>query len=160
MRASSALPVLLALIAVVALTSCTNTAPYPDPRVITALQATRPADRQHGIAPFDHRGDDAAKVQRFYAVLLALPVPHGQAAPCPPGIGVVYELGFEYSDGTSAFEAQAHADGCQLVDWPSPDGHTYVVRQIDGEGFWSLLADALGVPESQIYPVLPAPLTS
>jgi hypothetical protein len=156
MRASSTLPVVLALVALVTLTSCTSTAPYPDPHVITALDATRPADSQHGIAPFDHRGDDAAKVQRLYATLLALPVPHGQAAPCPPGIGVTYVLGFEYSAGVSAFEAQAQADGCQLVFWPSPDLHTYVARQIDGPGFWSLLADALGVPESQIYPVLPA----
>jgi hypothetical protein len=83
-------------------------------------------------------------------------VAQGPSATCPPGIGVTYELGFEYSDGASAFEAQAHADGCQLVDWPSPDLHTYVVRQIDGAGFWSLLADALGVPESQTYPVVPA----
>jgi len=123
---------------------------------VTSLLVTRDVGfPQNGISPFTGSSADAARVQRFYNAIWALPsFPPGQYA-CPADRGVRYQLTFQRG-ADIVLRAVASPGGCGGValERAGPffrdDG-----RMIASESFWALLAETLGVPESEVYPVRP-----
>ena len=74
---------------------------------------------------------------------------------CPADFGVRYQLTFQR--GTDiVLRAVASPDGCAgiALERVGPFFHDDG-RMIASESFWTLFAETLGVPESEVYPVLP-----
>ena len=143
---------LLSLLAV-ALTACGSSAyasipagdALPPANQITGLHVLRvsafPTNR---VAPFEVTTTGTAWVQSFYAAMLALkPYPPNWAAFCPLDAGVSYQLTFLRHE-TVAVQA-VFSGGCPTVTLRGE-----ALRVSDYVGFCHLLADALGVPRSDV----------
>jgi hypothetical protein len=126
---------------------------------VTSLLVTRDgAFPQISITPFAGSSTDAAGVQRFYNAIWALPHAQPGQYACPIEYGVRYQLTFQRG-ADIVLRAVASPGGCGGVDLERAgpffrdDG-----RMIAAESFWAQLAETLGVPESQVYPVrVPVP---
>lgn len=100
------------------------------------------------IPPFDKTSTSAAKAQRLYNALLALPVMPAGPYYCPIDFGTLYHLSF-YDDATHvAATAIVEPGGCG--DVTLPDGaHRWTATT---PSFWPTFAAAFNVPESAIWP--------
>jgi hypothetical protein len=120
---------------------------------LTSLEAERSAGTlADQIVPFSHHSDDASKIQRLSAALLALPLAPAGVRHCPKQYGVTYHLTF-YAGSTPALRADAELDGCQLVRIDEVGAHQIETRRVVSDDFWALLADTLGLPHVQVYPI-------
>jgi hypothetical protein len=121
--------------------------PYSLPPVtaIVGLHVLRfSAAAQNRVAPFEKTSTDVVEVQRLYAAVLQLkPFPPNVATNCPIDFGVSYHLDF-LRQGTSPVEAE-FAGGCPAISF-----RQLGLQVVDEEGFSQLLAEALGVPVSQV----------
>lgn len=117
----------------------------PPATAIVELHVLRmSASAQNRVAPFEKTSTDVAEVQRFYSAVLQLkPFPPHFFAFCPVDVGVSYQLDF-LRHGASAVQA-VFAGGC-----PGVSIQQRILQVVDEEGFTQLLAEALGVPESQV----------
>ena len=127
--------------------------PVPTPTVpqvaaIETVHVVRTSDNaQSKLPPFNYTGQDAASVKALYNDLLALPkyVP-GQIT-CASDIGVQYNLTFTHG-GTVVLSAIADPTGCQIVVVNGHDNRTAAHTKL-----WTLLATAVGVSPTLVYPV-------
>lgn len=116
---------------------------------ITTVHIVRTSDNASShLAPFNYTGHDAAKVQALYTTLLGLPAytPNGKA--CPTDSGVQYQFTFSNGGSTTSLQAIADPSGCQVVVINGRDNRTAAHSTL-----WTFLAESVGVPESQVYPV-------
>jgi hypothetical protein len=99
---------------------------------------------QNRVAPFEKTSTDVVEVQRLYAAVLKLkPFPADFHTSCPVDIGVTYQLDFLRQ---SAPTAQAfYGGGCPAISFQQ-----HILQIVDWPGFSDLLAEALGVPVSQV----------
>jgi hypothetical protein len=101
------------------------------------------------MSPLDVTIRDSTAVRRVYADLLGLPRPRPGVYNCPMDSGVVYHLTF--SRGRQVvLTADVQATGCRGVTLSPSDGRSAV----DHGKFWGPLANALGVPETALFPQL------
>ena len=120
--------------------------PYGLPPVtaMVGLHVLRMSAFGNRVAPFEKTSTDVAEVQRFYAAVLQLkPFPPNFAENCPIDLGVSYQLDF-LRQGTSPVQA-VYTGGCPALSFQQLG-----LQVIDEEGFSQLLAEALGVPVSQV----------
>lgn len=109
------------------------------------------ASPQNHIPPLDQTVTDPAKAAALYAALQTLPpFPSGPIL-CPHETGVAYHLTFSRGQTLMAW-AIVDAGGCEGVDLPN-GGARLAMGQ---DHFWTVFANALGVPESDLFPT-PAP---
>lgn len=125
--------------------SAPTTDALPPADQITGLHVLRvsafPTNR---VAPFEVTATGTAWVQSFYAAILALkPYPPNWVAFCPLDAGVSYQLTFLRHE-TVAVHA-VFSGGCPTVTLRGE-----ALRVSDYMGFCQLLADALGVPRSDV----------
>jgi hypothetical protein len=115
-------------------------------KTVTSLHVLRTSARPDWYVPaLERTADDAQKVQRLYATLLALPPPSGEINGCAADGGVVaYHLTF-FDRGIPVLQATADPGGCRFVTL-SIGGS----RWAESDTFWAALADTLGVPESPL----------
>lgn len=164
MRQSSPLPFMLLLLLAAFVAGCggadtipsavvrqpTATATVVLPAQVDVVHIVRTSDGpQRNLPAFDRTGHNAAAVQAFYAGLRALPPYLSSGTPCPTDRGVQYTLTFSYQ-GKTVLNAIADPTGCQIVILAGRDNRTAVKSQV-----WALLAAAVGVKPSIVYP-LPA----
>ena len=124
------------------------TATVPQVAAINTVQVVRTSDNPHSaLPPFNYTGQTSATVQALYNGLLALPkyVP-GQVT-CPSDIGVQYNLKFTHN-GAVVLLAIADPTGCQIVVVNGHDNRTASHSKL-----WTLLANAVGVSPSVVYPI-------
>ena len=158
-----------ALLLVVALAACgqtvvgaaRSTATRTPPAAYTAVHALR--TNVFGEAPpFDHTVNDAAKVQRLYQALLALP-PWRAVGGCPIDLGTQFDLTF-FAGARPALRSAVKPDGCGSVLIDIRD--TRDPRQSWDPAFWKTFAATFGVPVSAVQgikspfsggPVAPTP---
>lgn len=121
---------------------------------VTSLRVTQDVGfPQNGILPFTGSSADAARVQRFYNALWALPYMAPGNYACPDDRGVRYHLTFQRG-AEIVLRAEASPDGCQYVSLERAGPFFRDDVHIPGsERFWVQLAETLGVPESDVYPV-------
>jgi hypothetical protein len=105
---------------------------------------------QNHIPAFELTVNDAARAQRVYNAVLALPTTHPPS--CPADLGDAYEVTF-YDQDATVLHAAIEISGCQDVRFSNGERRW----AIDDITFWPMFADALGVPESAIYPVVSQP---
>jgi hypothetical protein len=89
---------------------------------------------------------DTAKAQDAYQKTLALPVVRPGIRSCGMDSGITYRLTFLFANGLSLTVTE-DPDGCGYVDIPGT-----CVRQGYPLGYWSQLAQDLGIPVCKIYP--------
>jgi hypothetical protein len=124
------------------------TSTVPQVAAIETVHVVRTSDSAHStLPPFNYTGQDTTTVQALYNDLLALPkyVP-GQIT-CATDIGVQYNLTFTHG-GTVVLSAIADPSGCQIVVVNGHDNRTATHSKL-----WTLLANAVGVSPTQVYPV-------
>jgi hypothetical protein len=125
-----------------------STSTVPQVTVIETVHVVRTSDNPHStLATFNHTGQNASAVQALYNGLLALPkyVP-GQIT-CPSDIGVQYNLTFSHGSSV-VLSAIADPSGCQIVVVNGRDNRTAAHSQL-----WQLVANAVGVSPTLVYPV-------
>ena len=99
---------------------------------------------QNRVAPFEKTSTDVVEVQRLYAAVLKLKPFASHITPsCPVNIGVTYQLDFLRQ---SAPTVQAfYGGGCPGISFQQR-----ILQIVDWSAFSQLLAEALGVPASNI----------
>jgi hypothetical protein len=120
---------------------------------------TSPSPQNH-IPPLDQTVTDSIKAQQLYDAVQALPpFPQGTIS-CPSDSGEAYNLTF-FRGKTKMSWASVKPNGCQGVTLPNGD----IRWSADQDHFWQVFADALGVPESDLFlaagpdgPSAPTPL--
>ena len=99
------------------------------------------------LPPLNRTITDPQAVTRLAADVRSLPVlPAGEH--CPADLGTVYTLTFVQPSAT--WTAVLHAQGCETVQLDT--GET--LWAVSAPSFWSDLASALGIPRSQVNPVV------
>lgn len=127
--------------------------PTPSPTIqfpeqVDAVRVVRTSDTpQKNLPAFDHSGNTAASVQAFYTGLRALPLYTPSGRPCPADRGVQYGIVFTYK-GATVFHAIADPTGCQIVVLGGRDNRTVTDNHL-----WALLAAAVGVRTTAVYPL-------
>lgn len=114
---------------------------------VDGVHIVRTSDSPGQLPPFDHTGQDTTKVGAFYSGINALPAYKANGKPCPADSGVQYQITFTHG-GTTVQSAIADPSGCQIVVLGGQDNRTAMNSQI-----WALLAAAVNVPLTQVYPV-------
>lgn len=144
-----------ALVGLVLLAGCAQSSPTLTSQTVTSLFVIRTGGFPlNHIPPFQRTATDAAKVQRLYNALLALPAFPPGTFSCPADFGVAYHLTF-FNQSVIALQATVKPDGCEGVSF---NGTTQWTKWVaTSPQFWTLFADTLGVPESVVYPVVPQP---
>lgn len=141
-----------ALVGFVVLVGCTQSSRTVTSQTATSLHVVRTsAFPSNHIPPFERTATDAAKVQRLYNALLALPAFPSGIIHCPADFGVVYHLTF-FNQSVIVVQATVKPDGCRGVTLSNGQP-----RWVRDDQFWAVFADTLGVPESVVYPVVPQP---
>ncbi len=142
-----------ALVGLVLLAGCAQSSRAVTSQPVTSLHVIRTsAFPPNHIPPFERTATDAAKVQRLYNALLALPTPPPSGTIyCPADFGVAYHLTF-FRMGTTVLRATVEGSGCRYVALSNGER-----RWAYSDTFWAVFADTLGVPESVVYPVVPQP---
>jgi hypothetical protein len=142
------------LLIVLLLAGCGNTdstiagdaTPYP--AHASAVHVVRTSDAgAPGLPAFDYTSHDSAKVQVLYEALLQLPVYGSRGIACPTDTGVQYQLTFSHGKAL-VLSAIADPSGCQVVVIAGQDNRTAAHTNL-----WSLIAAAVGVQPSAVYPV-------
>ena len=136
------------------LTGCANASsvtvmgPTPFPAHATMVHVVRTSDHgPAGLPAFDYTARDATKVQELYDALLKLPSYVAQNSACPTDLGVQYQLTFSQAS-TPVLSAIADPSGCQVVVLAGQDN-----RSATHSNIWGLLAAAVGVDLSAVYPI-------
>ena len=125
-----------------------STATVPQGTSIERVHVVRTSDNQHStLPPFNYTGQTASAVQALYDGLLALPKYVPGRVTCPSDIGVQYNLTFSHGSSV-ALSAIADPTGCQIVVVNGHDNRTAAHSQL-----WALLASAVGVSPTLVYPV-------
>jgi hypothetical protein len=127
--------------------------PVPTPTVpqvaaIETVHVVRTSDNPQSALPaFNYTGQNSAAVQALYNALVALPKYIPGQTTCPSDIGVQYNLTFTHG-GAVVLTAIADPSGCQIVVVNGSDNRTAIHSKL-----WTLLANAVGVSPSLVYPV-------
>jgi hypothetical protein len=115
---------------------------------VDSVHIIRTSDSSPGKLPaFDHIGKDAKKVQALYTGLILLPRYSAQGVSCPTDNGVQYQLTF-MNGGAVVFHAIADPSGCQIAVLDGNDNRSAV-----NSNLWMLIANAVGVTPSTVYPI-------
>jgi hypothetical protein len=100
------------------------------------------------LPPLDQTVADAARAQRLYDAIQALPpFPTGEFF-CPADFGEAYSVMF-FRKGVEVSWAVVKPDGCRGVSLPTGGPRWSATR----DQFWQVFADALTVPESALFPI-------
>lgn len=120
-----------------------------EPITSATIVRTR-APESFPVASFSpHTVNDAAKAQRLYDAVRALPAPTGNGIfSCPIDFGTRYQLTFRSASGVQ-LTATLEAGGCRTLYIGGNHGYT------TDTAFWQLLADTFGVSDAQLFPVPP-----
>jgi hypothetical protein len=141
--------VLLVIALVILLAGCGAGGPHATTASsgITSVHILRTSPfPQNHIPPLDQTVTDSTKAQRLYDAVQALPsFPQGTIN-CPAGSGEAYNLTF-YRDEAEVSWAVVKPEGCRRVTLPNGD----IRRSINQDHFWRMFADALGVPEADLF---------
>lgn len=136
-----------ALVGLVVLAGCAQSSRTVTSRTVTSLHVVRTsAFPSNHIPPFERTATDAAKVQRLYDALLALPTPPTGTIHCPADFGVAYHLTF-FRMGATVLQATVEGSGCRFVALSNGER-----RWAYSDTFWAVFADTLDVPESELFP--------
>jgi hypothetical protein len=134
------------ILAVVAITlMAAHTAPITS---VTIMQ-TRFAQGIPATFVTPHTVNDAAKAQKLYDAVRALPQPTSDGfISCPVDFGISYQITFRSGSGvqlTTIFQG----GGCRALYIGGNHGYT------TDAAFWQLLADTFGISEEQLFPAPP-----
>jgi hypothetical protein len=141
-----------ALVGLTLLAGCAQSLRTVTSQTATSLHVIRTsAFPSNHIPPFERTATDAAKVQRLYNALLALPTPPPGPLSCPVDFGVAYHVTF-FNQSVIVLQATVKPDGCRSVSLSNGES-----RWAMDDQFWAVFADTIGAPESVIYPVVPQP---
>jgi hypothetical protein len=144
---------------VLSLVACTSGS-GDDSGAMTVLHTEQPAiDRAHFTTATSIAQNPAPSVdvtvtgdaaRAIFAATIALPdMPQG-AYSCPADWGITYTL--EFSGGQQAVTATIEPSGCERATLSIEQGSIWVAT--DG-GYWTTLANELGVVEAKLYPYDP-----
>lgn len=118
---------------------------------VTAVRVVRTSEfAANHIPPLERTISNPLTVRALFLALLALPPYPMDMRPCPVDYGVTYEISL-LNGSRMVLRADAEAGGCEDVPLNFRDD-----RRADG-AFWAVLAQALGMPVGQVYPVVPRP---
>jgi hypothetical protein len=130
------------------LAGCAQSSQPITPQTVTSLHVIRTsAFPSNHIPPFERTATDAAKVQRLYHALLALPTPPPSGTiHCPADFGAAYHLTF-FNQGATVLTATVEESGCRFVTLSNGER-----RWANSDTFWAVFADTLDVLESELFP--------
>lgn len=112
----------------------------------TSLIVTRTGKPYDHIPPFQGGSTDATAVQHLYHEMFTLKPVQGSVYSCPADFGIVYTLIF-LKGNTQILEVTANASGCEWLHLGA-NGNRWTT-----DAFWSLLAQTVGIPATDIHPV-------
>jgi hypothetical protein len=142
--------VLAAVLTVLFLTGCGTSEPAVTAHLeVDAVHVLRTsAFPGNHLPPLDQTVADAARAQRLYDAIQALPpFPTGEFF-CPADFGEAYSVMF-FRKGVEVSWAIVKPDGCRGVSLPTGGPRWSATR----DQFWQVFADALTVPESALFPI-------
>jgi hypothetical protein len=133
--------------AVVLLAGCGQAAIVASPATVTTVHVVRTsAFPQNHIPPLERTITDAAKVQRLYDAMLAMPAFPPGVIHCSVDSGLAYRLTFKRASGQT-IPVVAAPDGCAYGAFGAADRRFAANTQ-----FWELFAATLGIPSAEVWP--------
>ena len=92
---------------------------------------------------------DVSKVRALFEATITLPAQPQGTFNCPADFAVGYQLSF--TSGATTTQFALDASGCEGLT--GPDG--FSAWALANDGYWSLLAETLGVQNTTIHPYAP-----